>query len=137
MKKLLALITLALVVFVIVYRQRIFLRDPLAAVTRDGVKVDGAIVMINYSNDVLLEDRSAGKHRLYLVQHWNKKAEVPTAPLTCLQGLACMTDADRATASAILPNVRERQLTVEGVTMTDRRVKFPDEDGRIIQAFLR
>jgi hypothetical protein len=137
MKKILALITLALIVFVAVYRQRIFLRDPLATVTRDGVKVSGVAVMINYSNDVLLQDNSAGKHRLYLVQNWNKTTEVPTLPLTCVQGLACMTDADQATATAIVPGSRGRRAPWEGVTMTNRRVEFVDEDGDLVQVMLR
>ena len=54
MKKIIALIALALIVFAVVYRQRLFLRDPLGSVTRDGVKEDGAQVFINWSNDVLL-----------------------------------------------------------------------------------
>ncbi len=137
MKKVLALLTLLLIVFVVVYRQRIFLRDPLASVTRDGVKVSGVVVMINASNDVLLEDRSAGKRRLYLVQNWNKTAEVPTVALTCVQGLACMTNADQATGMAIVPGYRGKRPAWEGVTMTSRRVEFVDEDGALVQVALR
>ncbi len=137
MKKVLALLTLGLIVFVVIYRQRIFLRDPLATVTRDGVKVRGVAVMINYSNDVLLQDASAGKHRLYLVQNWNKQAEVPTAALTCVQGLACMTDADQASATTIVAGSRGRRPAWEGVTMTNRRVEFVDEDGDLVQVILR
>jgi hypothetical protein len=137
MRKLIAVMVLALVVFVVIYRQRLFLRDPLATVSRDGVKVSGVAVMINYSNDVLLDDHSAGKSRLYLVQNWNKQAEVPTAALTCVQGLACMTDADQATATAITPGSRGRRPAWEGVTMTNRRVEFVDEDGDLVQVLLR
>jgi hypothetical protein len=137
MKKLLALVVLALVVFVIVYRQRIFLRDPLATVTRDGEKVSGVAVMINYSNDVLLQDHSAGKYRIYLVQNWNKQAEVPATALTCVQGLACMTDADQAAAMAIVPGSRGRRPAFEGVTMTNRFVEFVDEDGDLVRVVLR
>ncbi len=137
MKKFLAVITLALIVFVVIYRQRIFLRDPLATVTRDGVKVEGVAVMINYSNDVLLQDGSGGKRRLYLVQNWNKQAELPTSALTCVQGLGCMTDADQATATAIIPGSRGRRSAWQGVTMTNRRVEFIDEDGDLVQVVLR
>ena len=137
MKKFLALITLGLIVFVVIYRQRIFLRDPLATVTRDGAKVSDVAVMINYSNDVLLQDASANKHRLYLVQNWNKQAEVPTAALTCIQGLACMTDADQATATAIVPGSRGSRPAWEGVTMTNRFVEFVDEDGDLVRVVLR
>jgi hypothetical protein len=137
MKKLLAALTLVLILFVVIERQRIFLRDPLAKVTRDGVKVTGIVVMINYSNDVLLEDGSAGKHRIYLVQNWNKRAEIPNAALTCLQGMACMTDADEASATAILPGSRGRRGPLTGVTMTNRSVEFVDEDGSLVQVVLR
>jgi hypothetical protein len=137
MKKLLAFLVLALVVFVVVYRQRLFLRDPLATVTRDGVKVSDVAVMINYSNDALLQDHSAGKYRIYLVQNWNKQAEVPTVALMCIQGLACMTDADQATATAIIPGSRGRRPAWEGVTMTNRRVEFVDEEGDLVQVVLR
>jgi len=137
MKKLLALVVLALVVFVVVYRQRIFLRDPLATVTRDGEKVSSVAVMINYSNDVLLQDHSAGKYRIYLVQNWNKQAEVPAVALTCVQGMACMTDADQAAATAIVPGSRGRRPAFEGVTMTNRFVEFVDEDGDLVRVVLR
>jgi hypothetical protein len=137
MKKIVALAVLALLVFIVIYRQRIFLRDPLATVMRDGVKVSGVAVMINSTNDVLLQDHSAGRYRLYLVQNWNKQAEIPTAALTCLQGLACMTDADQATATAIEPGSRGRRAPWEGVTMTNRMVEFVDEDGDLVRVVLR
>jgi hypothetical protein len=137
MKKLLALLTLGLVIFIVVYRQRIFLRDPLATVTRDGVKVSDVRAMINYSNDVLLDDQSADKHRVYLVQNWNKHLEVPTMPLRCVQGLACMTDADQAAATAITPGSRGRREAFQGVTMTNRFVEFVDEDGDLVRVTLR
>ena len=86
MKRLLALVVLGIAVFVVIYRQRLFLRDPLATVTRNGVKVGGVGVMINYSNDVLLDDGSAHTRRLYLVQHGNAAAGVPTATMKCIQG---------------------------------------------------
>ena len=56
MKKLIALLVLLLVVFVVVERKRVFVRDPLASVTRAGDKVSGEQVYINYYNDVLLEN---------------------------------------------------------------------------------
>jgi hypothetical protein len=55
-KKLFVLLALGFAVFVWVYRERLFLRDPLGVVERDGVKEDGARVFINYSNDVLMWD---------------------------------------------------------------------------------
>ena len=137
MKKILALIVLVIVVFVVVNRQRVFLWDPLASVTRDGVKVNGVRTMINYSNDVLLQDASAGRKRMYVVQNWNKVAEVPTAPVKCLQGLGCLTDKDQATAQAIEIGRRGRRAPIDGVTMTNKRVEFVDEDGALVEVMLR
>lgn len=137
MKRLFGLVLVGVIVFVVVYRQRVFLRDPLAEVTRDGVKVAGVTTMINYSNDVLLLDRSGAGARLYVVQGWNKVAEVPTAPLKCVYGVACMTDADQATATAVPVGSRGRREKFEGVTMTNRRVEFVDEDGALVQVMLR
>ena len=137
MKKLLALLVAAFVVFLVVYRQRIYLRDPIAKVTRDGASVDSTQVMINYPNDVLLLDKSAGRNRIYLVQHWNMALGTPTVPVKCMQGLACMTDADQATEAMVPVGSRGRRTPFEGVTMTNRRVEFVDEDGALVQVVLR
>ena len=67
--KILVVGTLLLVIFVAVFRQRIFLRDPLGKVERNGVVVDGARLFINFSNDVLVEE--PGTERRYLVQGWS------------------------------------------------------------------
>ncbi len=130
MKKIVGLLVLALVVFVAVYRQRIFLWDPLASVDRDGVKQGGVRVMINYSNDVLVEDKSGKARRLYLVQHWNETPEFSTGTLKCMEWLACMTDADHAPGE-MLPGGGG------GVTMTDRTVEFRDENGARMRVTLR
>ena len=131
------LMVLALVAFVVVYRQRIFLWDPLATVERDGVKQGGVRVMINYSNDVLVEDKSTDTPRLYLVQHWNSIAEYATGPLKCIQFLACMTDADQAAGEIFTPGGRGGRTPVAGVTMTNRRVEFVDEKGALVVVSLR
>jgi hypothetical protein len=137
LKKLLLLITLALLVFVVVYRQRLFLRDPLATVKRDGIKQGDVQVMINYSNDILMDDASGPKRRLYVVQNWNKAAEFSTGPLKCVTYAACMTDADQATGERVLPGARGRRDAFEGVTMTNKRVEFVDEDGALVEVDLR
>lgn len=137
LKKLFALVLICVVVFVVVYRQRIFLRDPIATVTRDGVKMGNVQVMINYTNDVLLQDGSKPGRRLYLVQNWNKEAEVPAAPLKCIYGMACMTDADQASATKLEIGTRGRRPAFEGVTMTNKRVEFVDEDGALVAVVLR
>ena len=118
MKKLIALLLLALIVFVVVERQRVFVRDPLASVLRDGAKVDGEHVYINFANDVLLEHDSPPM--LVLLAQKGQPLGVPTK-LRCIHWLACLTDADVATT-----------MPVGGSTpvMSSKTVAFRDQDGR-------
>lgn len=121
--------TLLLVVFVAVFRQRIFVRDPLGKVERNGVALDGTRLYINYSNDVLVED--AARHQFVLVQGWSALPGVPQH-LFCLTGLMCWTDGDRA---AVFP--------VDGVggktraVMSAKEVMFVDESGARVKVALR
>jgi hypothetical protein len=118
-----------LAVFVAVFRQRIFVRDPMGKVERSGVAQDGMRLYINYSNDVLVED--AARHQFVVVRGWNALPGVPQR-LFCLTGLVCWTDADRA---AVFP--------VEGVggrtpaVMSAKEVTFVDESGARIRVGLR
>src|SRR5580692_3585693 len=88
LRKILIVGTLLLLVFVAVFRQRIFVRDPLGKVERNGVAQDGERLYINYSNDVLVEDSS--RHQFVLVQGWSALPGVPQR-LVCLTGLVCWT----------------------------------------------
>ncbi len=137
MKKILVLLGLALVVFVAIYRQRIYVWDPLATVSRDGVKQGGVRVMINYSNDVYLDDTSTDKRRLYIVQNWDKAAIYPIGTLRCIQFLACMTEADQAAGTSVSPGPRGKRAPFEGVTMTNKQVEFVDERGALVDVELR
>ena len=137
MKKLLALLTIGLIIFVVIYRQRIYVWDPIATVTRDGVKQGSVRVMINYSNDVLMDDKSTNARRIYLVQNWNKVAQSSTGPLKCIQFLACMTDAEQASGDKVTPGSRGKREPFEGVTMTNKRVEFVDEAGALVTVSLR
>ncbi len=129
MRKILVVGTLLLVVFVAVFRQRIFLRDPLGKVERNGVAVDGARLFINFSNDVLVEE--PGTERRYLVQEWNGVPGVPKS-LGCLRTMVCWTDADQA---AVFPlSGRE---TGARATMSAKEVTFVDENGAAIKVELR
>ncbi|HEY1995018.1 MAG TPA: hypothetical protein VGG81_11495 [Edaphobacter sp.] len=129
MKRILIVGTVLLVVFVAVFRQRLFVRDPLGKVERNGVAQDGTRLYINYSNDVLVEDLT--RHQFVLVQGWNALPGVPQH-LFCLTGMVCWTDADRA---AVFP--------VEGVggrtraAMSAKDVTFVDESGARVSAALR
>ena len=128
MKKLLLLLTLALVVFIAISRERIYLRDPLGAVYRSGVKQDGAWVFINYSNDVLVQSGGITTIAEYLVQGWNG---IPATPveMKCVLGMACLAQSDHAAA-----------VPIDGASnavMTNREVTFVDGDKAAIQIKLR
>lgn len=136
MKKLLLLLLIVVAVFVAVYRQRLFLWDPVASVTRDGAKDAGARVRINYTNDVLLEDHDGDRTRMYLVQNWSKAVIAP-ARLQCLGTMLCLTEADQAPGDPVVAGSRGRREPFAGVTMTNKRVEFVDEDGALVQVLLR
>jgi hypothetical protein len=121
--------TLLLVIFVGVFRQRIFLRDPLGKMERNGVAVDGARLFINFSNDVLVEE--PGTERRYLVQGWSGVPGVPQI-LGCVQGLACWTDADHA---SVFP-LDGRGAGTRAV-MSAKEVTFVDETGARVRVQLR
>jgi hypothetical protein len=121
--------TLLLVIFVAVFRQRIFLRDPLGKIERNGVAVDGARLYINFSNDVLVEE--PGTARRYLVQGWSAMPGVPQI-LGCVQGLACWTDADRASVYPL-----DGRGAGAKAAMSAKEVTFADETGARIRVRLR
>lgn len=129
MRKILVVGTVVLVVLVAVYRQRIFLRDPLGKVERNGVQMEGARVFINYSNDVLVED-AAEEHRI-LVQGWSGLPGTPKE-LTCLRGLLCVTEADEAPVVA-LGGIGGRTRAV----MSNKEVSFVDGSGAEMRVDLR
>jgi hypothetical protein len=117
-----------LVVVVVVYRQRLYLRDPLGTVERNGMRVEGARVFINYYNDVLVQSADGG--RPYLVQ----RGSVPGTPakLSCLRGMVCWTEADIATVVPLggadyRPNV----------VMGNKEVTFQDGNGDGVRVVLR
>ena len=93
MRTILIVGTVLLIVFVAVFRQQIFIRDPLGKVERNGVAQDAARLYIDYSNDVLVEDAAA--NRRYLVEGWNGVPGMPKH-LACLTALVCWTDATEA-----------------------------------------
>jgi hypothetical protein len=121
--------TLLLVIFVAVFRQRIFLRDPLGRMERNGVAVDGARLYINFSNDVLVEE--PGTARRYLVQGWSAMPGVPQI-LGCVQGLACWTDADHASVYPL-----DGRGAGAKAAMSAKEVTFADETGARIRVQLR
>jgi len=120
MKKWIGIALLIVVVFVAYNRNRLYVRDPLGSVTRNGAKEAGTQVYINFSNDVLIESDNPPMYIL-LVQHANHAGS--PVELHCLHWLLCMTDADAATFMQPSP-----VITIE--EMTGKSVRFMDSDKR-------
>jgi hypothetical protein len=133
-KTVLLLVFVGLMGFILVNRQRVYVRDPLATIYRNDVKQSGVQVFIDYSNDVLLEqDAEPGSYRV-LVQGWNKMPGTP-ATLKCMRWMVCLADADHATTFPVESSVRGRYDPK--VSMTSREVMFVDGDGAVIRVELR
>ena len=128
MRRILVLLTLVLIVLAVVYRDRLYLRDPLGKITRDGVEQGDAAIYINYENDVLVREKHGAE--MFVVQHWNGLQATP-AGLTCIEGMLCLTPADRvmdvgATAAGHAP-----------AQMSDREVAFVDGSGAKVKVTIR
>jgi hypothetical protein len=128
MKRWFFVFLLIVFVYLAYNHQRVYIRDPFANVTFNGVKDPGAQVFLNYSNDVLLENDNAPMY-VTLVQHF-RHVGLPTT-LHCVHYLVCMTDADNAT---LTPNV-DAAAIVE--SMSNKAVLFVDGDGRQVVVTLR
>jgi hypothetical protein len=120
------------VIVLVVFRQRLFLRDPIATVERNGMKQQDYRVYLNFFNDILLEDLS--QNRRVLVQARNGVPMVPGMPihLTCLRGMACLTKAEFAPTAPL----RDREY-VPLVEMSNASVSFIDGDGANMRIALR
>jgi len=117
LKKILLLLALVLVVFLVYNRQRLYLRDPLGSVARDGVKEECTEVFINYSDDVLLQNRPAPIY-MTIVQHGNHVGEPKMVP--CIRFLVCLMDADVVTLMApTAPNVVVESMSGKSVAFTE------------------
>ena len=127
MRKFILLLVVVAVVFVVWNRQRLYVRDPLGSVVRDGVKESGAQVLINYSNDVLLQNYNAPMY-VMLIQHGDRVGT--PAEMHCVAYVMCLMDAD-APAFA---------MTEDGAkvaTMTGKTVEYRDAKGRDTVVTLR
>ncbi len=144
MKKLFLLAFVILMALILLNRQRVFVRNPLATVYKSPapghtsgageLKLSGVHVFINYSNDVLLEkDAEPGAYRI-LVQHWNRLPVTP-AELKCIYQMACLTDADQATAIPIAAPGKSQPI--DEVAMSDHEATFAGPDGAILRVVLR
>ena len=80
--------------------------------------------------------QAGGRLRVYLAQHWSDAVIVPVE-LKCLGMMVCLTDADHASGAPVTAGSRGAREPFVGVTMTNRRVEFLDEDGALVQVTLR
>ena len=135
MKRILLIVFLVVMAFIWVNRQRVYVRDPLATVYKNGVKQSGVQVFMNYSNDVLVEqnfgDHATGRT---LVQGWNKMPGTPVE-LTCLRWTACMTNAVHAGTLPVEWSGKGKYDPQ--VAMTGREVSYVDSDGATMRVVLR
>lgn len=129
MRKLVILLLIVLAGYVVLNRQRIYVRDPLAKSYRNAAEMKDTRVYINYFNDAIIEDLA--EQRIYLVQNWNK---IPGSPrqLHCLYGIACLTEADHPEmvplgGASYTPNTQ----------MSDREISFEDGYGIGLRITLR
>ncbi len=128
MRRFLVLLTLALIALAVLYRDRLYLRDPLGKIARNGEVQDDARIFINYENDVLVREKHGTE--MFVVQHWNGLPATP-AGLTCIEGMLCVTPADRVI------DVGEAGSGHPPAEMTDRAVSFTDARGEKVLVTIR
>jgi hypothetical protein len=121
-----------LVLVLVVFRQRLYLRDPIARVERNGSKQAGMRVYLNYYNDIIVED--VARNQRYLVQAENGMPLVPGVPLHlgCLRAMACLTDRNFASTRSLGGAGYDGQ-----VVMTNTFITLTDGDGAAIRVTLR
>jgi len=134
MKTTLTVLIVLFLVALIYYRERVYVRDPLATVYRNDVKQSDVRVYINYSNDVLLEQEASPTPSRILIQDWNKIPGTPMT-LTCLRWTACITEADK-TPTIPVPWTGKGKYDPK-VFMTSRQVLFTDGTNAVVRIELR
>jgi hypothetical protein len=126
-KKLILLLVVLSLVFIVINRDKLFVRDPLASVARNGVKEDGTQVFINFHNDVLLENDNAPMY-VELIEK-DHPIGLPKE-LHCMHWLMCLTDNYPATLLQ-----QNEGATIE--SMDAKTVKFQDTNNRETTVTLR
>ena len=118
----------------VVNRERIYLRDPLATVYRNDLQQGDVQVYTNSSADVLLEqDLDTGAYRI-LLQNWDQIPGTP-ANLVCVRWVACVAADDHAPVNPLAPAKKGKYDPK--VVMTRREVSFTDIDGSRLRIELR
>lgn len=128
--------TLVLIVFVVwtaFNRERIFVRDPIASVYRNGVKQAGIEVYLNFSNDILMKNAGDPAAPPTILQHWDQAPGTPVG-LVCLRWAACLTEADH---SPVLPSsADEKHISTPLAQMNGRHIQYVDRSGTQIRVDL-
>jgi hypothetical protein len=134
MKLVLTIVFVLAFVFIVVNRERLYVRNPAARVYRNNVKQSDVQVFMNYSTDVLVEkDTQPDPYRL-LVQDWDRVPGTPLS-LSCIRWLVCMTSQDNA---PILPVHGSGPGKYDpNVLMSSREVSFVNGDGAQMLVELR
>ena len=134
MKKSLFLIVLIVIAVLAYFRQRIYVRDPLATVFRNEVQQNDVQVFQNYSNSVLLEkDDDPGAYRI-LVQDFDLTPAVPER-LVCIRWLVCLTEDDRAPTIPVQSAGKGKYNPK--TSLTSRELTFVDGNGDRVRVELR
>lgn len=115
-------------------RERVYIRDPVAAVYRNDVKQDGTEVYFNFSNDVLLQPISDPARQRIVLQHWNRQPGTPLG-VSCIRFLACLTPDDHAPMVAPAPQSPGHTPNPQTV-MDGRHIVFVDDTGARIRVEL-
>ena len=131
MRKLLLLLLIVAVAAIALYRQRLFLRDPLGKMYANQAEVAGARVFINYSNDVLVQTGATDTPPQLIVQGWDRMPGVPQA-MTCLRAMVCLTTEEHAPKSPLEGPNRDARTT-----MSNRNITFIDGKGQSVLVILR
>jgi hypothetical protein len=116
MKKIILLLFVIFAVFILYNKQRLFLRDPLGSVTRDGVKLDGAQVYLNYSNDIMIL-RESPPGFWTVVQHDNHVGT--PAAMKGMHWIAYLADADVVPLLTVETGAVVDSMTSKTVTYHD------------------
>ena len=127
MRKIVLIVIVLAAAFAWVNRQRLFVRDPLGSVSRNGVKEAGAQVFLNFDNDVLIENDNAPMY-LNIVQH-GQPVGTPDQ-LKCIHYLMCLASGYPAPQTSALPGASLEAMTPQQIT-------FKDDLGREVQVRLR
>jgi hypothetical protein len=132
---------LILMTLIWINRERVYLRDPIATVYRDGVEQSGIQVFQNYSDDVLIEKDSDPAPYRILIQGWNQVPGTP-AVLRCMRWMACLADEDHAATypldwSADASKALRKSRYDPHVSMTNRETSFTDAGGTRVRIVLR